>query len=821
MPSDNLGKLGVTLLLVVSVHLLDPTTATPATATPSIAPPVGPYQVPIPLRAPAFLAGATTTEQDASALEASLNLDRPTRRSIQQRLRNEGFDPGTPDGLFGPRTRAAIRGWQEARGDSPTGYLDAAQVELLRSAAAVSEVQSRLVAEADASIASAPTAPSASSARVDSPPSIAPERLLAVERFLIQAQLAIRRGEHLAALNTFDHILGFFEETGLQLPPLFWINDAQVAHRIGLSARVVRSASRYLDRIGREGEHYWRALRLLEEAEARRNAEEAEARRNAEEAEARRNAEEAEARRNAEDVGRFDISQLRQLAEQGDVSAQMELGERYYAGRTVGRDYVVAVSWFRSAADQGYAPAQAALGYSYMVGWGVEQNDDLGAMWSHRGAEQGNARAQNTLGVMYRDGRGVAQDYSAAVHWFRQAAEQDTLSAQNSLAGMYRTGRGVTQDDQAAATWYRRAAEQGHTSAQRNLGYLYDTGQGVSRNYEAAASWYRLAAEQGDVTAQSNLAGMYRAGRGVTQDNRAAVTWYRRAAEQGDPRAQTTLGYLYDMGQGVSRNYEVAVSWYRRAAEQDNATAQHNLGISYSAGRGVSRDYQEAMKWFQRAAEQGNPRAHTSLGRMYEAGRGVAKDRRAAQVWYERAADLGHSSAFLVNFNSSQAEEFARRCSAVKVTQDINRAKFLIVGTTWFEVHNPQGDWLLTAQALRLGSRIDDVCEDLPGLANGTGTVADWARTLEDPNPKTPGLPAVFLMDASENKLTFNELQRLATRCSRVTVTANVGTADFVLRTFSKDGRKYSVFLYNLKQTGVKSRSAERDSIFGEVCGLL
>ena len=38
----------------------------------------------------------------------ALGLDRPTRRLIQQELRNEGFNPGAPDGLFGPRTRAAF-----------------------------------------------------------------------------------------------------------------------------------------------------------------------------------------------------------------------------------------------------------------------------------------------------------------------------------------------------------------------------------------------------------------------------------------------------------------------------------------------------------------------------------------------------------------------------------------------------------------------------------------------------------------------------------------------------------------------------------------
>ena len=38
------------------------------------------------------------------------------RRQLQSCLKTTGFDPGTPDGLFGPRTRAAVRAWQAAQG---------------------------------------------------------------------------------------------------------------------------------------------------------------------------------------------------------------------------------------------------------------------------------------------------------------------------------------------------------------------------------------------------------------------------------------------------------------------------------------------------------------------------------------------------------------------------------------------------------------------------------------------------------------------------------------------------------------------------------
>ena len=87
-------------------------------------------------RAPALRATAVAPEQDPSAVEASLGLDRPTRRLIQQGLRNEGFDPGAPDGLFGPRTRTAIRDWQSSRGAAATGYLNGAEAELLQVAGA-------------------------------------------------------------------------------------------------------------------------------------------------------------------------------------------------------------------------------------------------------------------------------------------------------------------------------------------------------------------------------------------------------------------------------------------------------------------------------------------------------------------------------------------------------------------------------------------------------------------------------------------------------------------------------------------------------------
>ena len=52
----------------------------------------------------------------------------------------------------------------------------------------------------------------------------------------------------------------------------------------------------------------------------------------------------------------------KQLAEQGDVSSQYNLGQMYAYGEGIPEDDTEAVKWFRLAAEQGYARAQFNLG---------------------------------------------------------------------------------------------------------------------------------------------------------------------------------------------------------------------------------------------------------------------------------------------------------------------------------------------------------------------------------------------------------------------------------------------------------------------------
>ena len=73
------------------------------------------------------------------------------------------------------------------------------------------------------------------------------------------------------------------------------------------------------------------------------------------------------------------------------------LGECYYHGIGVEEDEHEAVMWTRKAAEQGQASAQFNLGWSYMTGTGVAQDENQGLRWFRRAASQGLPEAISAL----------------------------------------------------------------------------------------------------------------------------------------------------------------------------------------------------------------------------------------------------------------------------------------------------------------------------------------------------------------------------------------------------------------------------------------
>ena len=85
-------------------------------------------------------------------------------------------------------------------------------------------------------------------------------------------------------------------------------------------------------------------------------------------------------------------------------------------------DYATAMKEWKPLAEQGDSSAQYNLGLMYANGQGVIQDYNAAVNWYKLSAEQGDVYAQTNLGLMYSKGSGVTQDYTRAYMWSNIAA---------------------------------------------------------------------------------------------------------------------------------------------------------------------------------------------------------------------------------------------------------------------------------------------------------------------------------------------------------------------------------------------------------------
>ncbi len=149
------------------------------------------------------------------------------------------------------------------------------------------------------------------------------------------------------------------------------------------------------------------------------------------------------------------------------------------------------------AAEQGDASAQYNLGVMHGEGQGVPQDDAEAVKWLRLAAEQGDCDAQSNLGVMYSEGQGVPQNDAKALAWLEKAAEQDNVFAFLQLADFHREGRGTPRDKGKALAYLEKAMKKGDIRGQAEYAKLLLMGYQGARGILKGA--YILGKTVGDV----------------------------------------------------------------------------------------------------------------------------------------------------------------------------------------------------------------------------------------------------------------------------------------------------------------------------------
>jgi uncharacterized protein len=136
-------------------------------------------------------------------------------------------------------------------------------------------------------------------------------------------------------------------------------------------------------------------------------------------------------------------------------------------------DFVTARQILLPFANSGDKDAETALGDIYYDGLGVPKDYATGVVWFHKAADQGVPVAQFFLGVSYTMGRGSSQDLLQAWVWFTLAAPRFTAGDANlrdqaiKLAGaaaLRLSPAQIAEGQRMVLAWARKTETAGETA---------------------------------------------------------------------------------------------------------------------------------------------------------------------------------------------------------------------------------------------------------------------------------------------------------------------------------------------------------------------
>ena len=160
------------------------------------------------------------------------------------------------------------------------------------------------------------------------------------------------------------------------------------------------------------------------------------------------------------------VSEMNQMAEDGDMYAQYLMGKLWRDGPLLIPDGMEAQYWFEQAAQQGHLVAQYSLAKLYLSDDLEVRDTKLGMEWLNIAAEGGNRYAMYRLAKEYLKGEFVDRDPAQAIEWFTRSAERGNHYAQYMLGKLYLTGKEVPHDEEKAVYRLTQSADQGNEYAQ-------------------------------------------------------------------------------------------------------------------------------------------------------------------------------------------------------------------------------------------------------------------------------------------------------------------------------------------------------------------
>mgnify|MGYP004481001777 FL=1 len=326
------------------------------------------------------------------------------------------------------------------------------------------------------------------------------------------------------------------------------------------------------------------------------------------------------------------IEELKDLVKQGNTKAMYVLAYKYYYGWGVTKDTKIAFNMFKELAEK-YEDKSVSyyLGEIYYFGNIVERDYEKAFEYITKALEYNSKDndAKYYLGLMLYDGNGTEKDEEKAVKIFEELynkfeydpallmlAEAYYYSSEKDFAKAYEYCNIILDNSDR----YIKSSEE-EDRIKEILGNLYYYGQYVEKDYEKALKYYKgiVNDKKGIIAFNIGLRYYYKK-TGEAENQQNAFEYFKKSAEKGHPMGQFFVGQAYLCGEGTEIDDKKAVYWYEKASVNGNSLAKHRLAMLYYYGEengiDIKKDAEYAIQLLEEAADDGNEEAKKDLEKI-------------------------------------------------------------------------------------------------------------------------------------------------------------------------------------------------------------
>jgi CHAT domain-containing protein/TPR repeat protein len=205
--------------------------------------------------------------------------------------------------------------------------------------------------------------------------------------------------------------------------------------------------------------------------------------------------------------------------------------------------------YLRASADQDFGDAMASLGDKYYYGDFVVKDFYEARKWyelAWKTKSKFAPHAAYMLGFMSFRGIGEPKNTSKAIELYQKAADAGSAQSLNELGRIYQNGIETDENQQLAFNYYLRSADLGNRIGQEEAGLHLMDGRGVPNNIDLAKKYFQMGARQGSLLARIALLDLEIADRSKGRHLSKALLGIKSLALEYQSKSPKTKNYTDD-----------------------------------------------------------------------------------------------------------------------------------------------------------------------------------------------------------------------------------------------------------------------------------